>query len=90
MLFDTANLMEYEANLFAADLLIDDTELLSLLTNTNNTIFNIAQELYVPVELVEFKLSILKSYGLCVNLQHIATADFLKKHIPENCISSQS
>ncbi|MBE7066958.1 MAG: ImmA/IrrE family metallo-endopeptidase [Ruminococcaceae bacterium] len=89
-LFDATGLAEYEANLFAADLLIPDSELLSLMVNPDKTVFNIAQEFYVPVELLEFKLQILKSKGLFVNLPDIANSNFLKKTLPANCVSSLS
>lgn len=48
-LFDSLIPTEYEANLFAAELLIDDDELLSLLNEEDKTFFSVAKELFVRV-----------------------------------------
>lgn len=87
-LFDVTGLAEYEANLFAADLLIPDSELMPLMANPDKTVFNIAQDLCVPVELLEFKLHVLKSNGLYINLPYISNGKFLNKDIPECCTAS--
>lgn len=82
-LFDRVTPAEYEANLFAAELIISDDELLSLLNDRDRSFFGIAKELYVPSELLDFKLRILKSKGIHIESPNIAHADFLKNDIPE-------
>jgi Zn-dependent peptidase ImmA (M78 family) len=72
---------EYEANLFAADLLIDDDELLDLLDYDDRTLYGIASELYVPYPLLEFKLRILQHKGYDVNAPWLASGDYLKNKI---------
>lgn len=61
-LFDEAAAMEREANLFAAELLIDDEELLEILRE-GSTFFEAAARLMAPVELLEFKLRLMRSKG---------------------------
>ena len=75
---DLAQPMEYEANLFAAELLIDDKELLALLNQYDQSFFNIAAELYVPAALLDFKLRVLKHKGYNIKAPYIANGDFLK------------
>ena len=72
---------EYEANLFAADLLIDNDELLDLLHYDDRTLYNIARELYVPEALLDFKLRILKHKGYDIDAPYQANGDFLRKVI---------
>lgn len=81
-LFDMTSRTEYEANLFAAELLIDDTELLELLNDSEKSFFGVAKELYVPAELLDFKFRILKNKGYHIEAPYIAQSDFLKGDIP--------
>lgn len=81
-LFDKTIPVEYEANLFAAELIISDEEILEQLNERDKSFFSIAQELYVPPELLDFKFRILKNKGLCIESPYIARADFLKNDIP--------
>ena len=80
-LFDRAQPTEYEANLFAAELLIDDNELLDLLNDEDKTFFGVAGELYVPADLLDFKFRVLKHKGYRVHVPHITNGDFLKNDI---------
>lgn len=82
-LFDMSAPAEYEANLFAAELIIPDEELLKLLNDQDKSFFSIAKELYVPAELLDFKFRILKSKGLRIESPYIARANFLKNDIPD-------
>ena len=61
-LFDEISQQEKEANLFAAELLLDDSDVLDAL-NSDTTFFNVAASLYVPVELLDFKFRIMKWKG---------------------------
>jgi len=54
---------EYEANLFAAELLINDGELLGYLGDDEKTHSSVAGELNVPAELLDFKVRVLKHRG---------------------------
>lgn len=78
-LFDETSLYEYEANIFAADLLMDDTSVLELL-NSDISFFGAATELGVPPEFLDFKFRVLKRRGYKVIDPPIhAHGDFLKK-----------
>ena len=77
-LFNSADLTEYEANLFAAELLIADEDLTELLAEQERTFFSVAQELCVPAELLDFKFRILKSRGYRLRSPIVARSDFLK------------
>ena len=58
-LFDESSLAEKEANLFAAEYLLSDEEVLEVL-NRDTTFFTAAAKLTVPVELLDFKFRIMK------------------------------
>ncbi|KAF1083948.1 hypothetical protein SPSYN_02860 [Sporotomaculum syntrophicum] len=78
-LFDETSRYEYEANIFAADYLMDDNVVLDLL-NEDISFFGAASLLEVPAELLDFKFRVLKRKGYKVidpPLQ--AQANFLKK-----------
>ena len=81
-MFNTVSHTEYEANLFAAELLIDDKELLALLNDKEKSFFSVAKELYVPAELLDFKFRILKNKGYQLEVPYIAQSNFLKGNIP--------
>ena len=78
-LFDEASLYEYEANIFTADYLLDDDEVLDLL-NEDLSFFGAASRLNVPAELLDFKFRVLKRKGYkIIDPPMIASSDFLKK-----------
>jgi len=77
-LFDTEIMTEYEANIFAAELLIDEDELLELMRSGEYSFFQLASILYVPAELLDFKLRALSAKGYEIDIPYIATANFLK------------
>jgi Zn-dependent peptidase ImmA (M78 family) len=77
-LFDETSVYEYEANIFAADFLMDDDKVLALL-NGDISFFGAAAELGVPPELLDFKFRVLKRKGYKVIDPPIqARGDFLK------------
>ncbi len=80
-MFDMTSRTEYEANLFAAELLIDDNELLELLNDSEKSFFDVAKELYVPAELLDFKFRILKNKGCHLEAPFIARSNFLKDNL---------
>ena len=61
-LYDESTITEKEANLFAAEYLLKDEEVLDVL-NRDTTFFSAAAKLYVPVELLDFKFRIMKWKG---------------------------
>lgn len=61
-LFDESSMFEKDANLFAAEYLLKDEDVLKML-NTDCTFFSAAAALYVPMELLDFKFRILKWKG---------------------------
>ncbi len=77
-LFDESSVYEYEANIFAADYLMDDEEVISLL-NDDISFFGAASRLNVPAELLDFKFRVLKRKGYkVIDPPLMASADFLK------------
>jgi len=80
-IFDLAQPAEYEANLFAAELLIDDGELLALLKEREKSFFNLAAELCVPAALLDFKFRLLKHKGYDLEAPYTARGDFLKEDL---------
>ena len=77
-LFDSLVPTEYEANLFAAELIIPDDKLFELLNEKDKTFFDIATKLYVPSELLDFKFRILKHKGLKFQAPFLSQSNFLK------------
>lgn len=76
-LFDVTDRKEYEANVFASELLLPDETVLGVL-NDDMFFFQAAKALYVPSELLDFKFRILKRRGYKVESPIMANGDFLK------------
>ena len=87
-MFDRAIPTEYEANLFAAELLIGDGELMELLNDEDISFFGVARELFVPADLLDFKFRVLKHKGYRINAPDYAHSDFLKNSI-DGCYSEK-
>ncbi|MBQ9030109.1 MAG: ImmA/IrrE family metallo-endopeptidase [Parasporobacterium sp.] len=60
--FDESSAMEQQANLFAAELLMDDDDVFEVI-NQDGTFFSAAANLYVPMELLDFKFRLMKWKG---------------------------
>ena len=77
--FDSASIREYEANIFAADYLMRDEDVLALL-NDDISFFGAAARLQVPPEMLDFKFRLMKrrGYGM-IEPPLMATGDFLKR-----------
>lgn len=73
---DGSSLEEDEANFFAAELLLEDEEVLELLSEYS--FFETAKQLYVPAALLDYKFSLLHEKGELVNSMYIRKSDFLK------------
>ena len=69
--------METEANLFAAELLLPDAEVLELLKD--HTFFETAAMLNVPAALLDFKFSILQSKQIPLFTLGLGVSKFLKE-----------
>lgn len=61
-MYDSSSIKEKEANLFAAELLLEDGEVLDAL-NQDVTFFSAAAQLRVPMEMLDFKFRLLKWKG---------------------------
>ena len=59
VLYNMASQTEYEANLFAADLLLDDEEIHKLSQDEDMDYFNMCKSLYVTPDFMSFKLFIM-------------------------------
>lgn len=69
---------EHEANLFAAELLIDDDELLGLLGDDDKSHYSVASELCIPADFLDFKFRMLNHKGYPVDASYCAGSNFLK------------
>lgn len=79
-LFGNTSIYEYEANVFAADFMLDDQDVLRIL-NEDISFFDAAAILNVPAELLDFKFRILKKKGYKIIDPPInAGSNFLKKY----------
>lgn len=67
--FDDKSIEENEANFFAAELLLEDEEVLECLSE--HTFFETAKMLYVPAALLDYKFSLLHEKGELVNSMYI-------------------
>lgn len=76
-LFDSTDQQEYEANVFASELLLSDDAVIGAL-NDDMFFFQAAKYLYVPSELLDFKFRILKRRGYKVESPIVSNGDFLK------------
>ena len=77
-LFDSTSLMEYEANIFAAEFLMDDDDVLEKL-NEDISFFGAASLLRVPPELLDFKFRLMKRNGYkLIDPPLMANSNFLK------------
>lgn len=89
-LFDSADETEYEANIFASELLLPDDKVLAAL-NDDMFFFQAARALYVPSEMLDFKFRIMKRRGYQVQSPIETNSDFLKhleKPLTENEIGN--
>lgn len=84
-LFDQSSDMEREANLFAAEYLMEDEEVLDFL-NQDTTFFGAAAALRVPIEMLDFKFRLMKWKGYKLVEPPIrARGDFMKNmEVPDN------
>ena len=77
MLYDMSTRPEYEANVFAAEILLDDNEVFEL-AQEGFTEQQIASELYTDVNLLLIKMQQMNKRGYEFNLSKTPRGDFLK------------
>lgn len=79
--FNEVSLMETEANVFAAELLIPDSDALAEEMKTSGyTVFQLASEYGVPYELMAYKLDVMRKEGYDVpSVPYEPDSRFLKK-----------
>jgi len=80
-LFDIVSQPEYEANIFAAHLLINDKDVISLLEE-GYTDVEIAGILNININLLIFKMNEMNRYGANYNIRTTPKGDFFKKIKP--------
>ena len=79
-MFDSVDTREYEANIFAADYLLQDDEVLEAL-NDELSFFGAAARLRVPPELLDFKFRLMKRRGVQLREPPMrSNGDFLKRY----------
>ncbi len=84
-LFEDATTLEYEANIFAAELLLEDDDVLESL-NDDLSFFQAASTLRVPAEILDFKFRTLKWKGYKLNDAPMYSAgNWLKDASDEGC-----
>ena len=77
VLFDTIDFREYEANIFASELLLTDDDVLDTL-NDDMFFFQAASVLCVPSEILYFKFRVMKQKGYKLESPIVSSGDFLK------------
>ena len=77
MLYDMRTRPEYEANIFACELLIDDNDIFPLIENEYD-IYQIAGELGEDMNLVLIKIDELRRQGYDIRAPYRPDSDFLK------------
>jgi Zn-dependent peptidase ImmA (M78 family) len=79
ILYDETSLFEYEANIFAAEFLMNDDDVFDIL-NEDISFFGAASALNVPMELLDFKFRTMKRKGyMLIDPPIMARGDFLKR-----------
>ncbi len=76
-MFDESRKKEIEANLFAAELMMTDEDVLDAL-NDDGSFYTAAAKLYVPFEFIDYKFRLMNYKGYKIAPPMLARADFLK------------
>ena len=76
-LYRTSCIQETEANLFAADFLMEDNEVMDRMQELNGDCFRVAKALYVPSDFLMFKVHSMKERGYDLKLPRELNARFL-------------
>jgi len=76
MLYDMRTKPEYEANIFASELLIDDNDILTLIEDGND-IYQMASEFGEDMNLILIKIDELRKQGYDLRVPYRPSSDFL-------------
>ena len=79
---DMTSKPEYQANLFASMLLLDEDDILQLMSEGYTT-SQIARELYTLEELVLLRMSEMNTANYQIRIPYMPRGDFLKSFVPE-------
>ena len=74
---------EYQANLFASLLLLDEDDILQFMSDGCTTA-QMARELHTLEELVQLRMSEIRTSNYQIRLPHMPRGDFLKSFVPEH------
>lgn len=77
-MFDNSGKVEYQANLFLADFMLDDSEVMDNVQDDDMDYFKSSSSLYVPPQLLSFKLYSMMSRGYEVRSPIDLESKFLK------------
>ena len=78
-MFNNVLCHEYEANIFAAEYLLTDEDVMDALYE-NQSLFEVAKKLKVPAEILNFKIIALNNKGHRINTPLSSDICFMKKH----------
>lgn len=76
-LYDMTSKPEMEANIFAANIMLEDKDVIYLARDEGYTAEQIARTLYVPYSLLLIKMKDMNTRGYKFNIPYIPRADFL-------------
>ena len=80
-LYDMTSKPEMEANIFAANITLDDNDIISLARDEGYTAEQIARALYVPYPLLLIKMKDMNTRGYNFRIPYIPRADFLGRQL---------
>jgi len=80
-MWDSSGRIEYEANLFLADFMLEDDEVIALVRDEYKDFFGISRELSVPSPLLAFKLYSMTRRGYDVKSPIDLDSGFLRQYI---------
>ena len=78
-LYDNSGKLEFEANSFLADFLVSDEQVMEAAAEPERDYFSIAKELYLPPQLLAFKLSSMIQRGYNLRNPALLQSRFLGK-----------
>ena len=79
-MLDSTSKYEDEANIFAAEFLLTDEDLLNA-ADEGKSFYELACELGVPPDLLDFKIRLLHRAGYQLNIPYVAKSKFLKRDL---------
>ena len=77
-IYDNSGRLEYEANTFLSDFLLTDENVMDVISEGSHDFYACASELFIPPQLLGFKLASMMNRGLDVHLPIPLQSDFMK------------